>query len=34
MSNFEVNKVLCEFLIELGYKKIVDEYTKIPKWYV
>lgn len=25
--------VLCDFLISLGYKEVVDEYIKITKWY-
>lgn len=27
------DKILMDFLNSLGYKKIVEEYKKIPKWY-
>ena len=27
------DKVLCDFLISLGYKNIVDEWEKVNKWY-
>lgn len=27
------DKLLCDFLISLGHKDIVDEYEKIDKWY-
>jgi hypothetical protein len=25
--------LLCEFLISLGHKDVVDEYDKVRKWY-
>jgi hypothetical protein len=25
--------VLCDLLTELGYKVVVNEYYKVPKWY-
>lgn len=25
--------VLCEFLTELGYEDVVDEWCKVEKWY-
>jgi len=27
------DKLLCELLIELGYKEVVDEFNKLGKWY-
>ena len=27
------DELICEFLISLGHKDIVDEYEKINKWY-
>lgn len=29
----EADKILCDFLIEIGYSDIVKEYNKIEKWY-
>jgi hypothetical protein len=31
--HIEADKILCEFLVSIGYKKIVDEYEKIGKSY-
>ena len=25
--------LLCEFLKQLGYRELVEEYEKLPKWY-
>lgn len=25
--------LLCQILIDLGYKEIADEFEKLPKWY-
>ena len=27
------DKVLCKLLIALGFKAVVDEWDKVPKWY-
>lgn len=32
-SHEEADKILCDLLISLGYKDIVEEYLKVPKWY-
>ncbi len=32
-SHEEADKILCDLLISLGHKDIVDEYLKVPKWY-
>lgn len=29
----EADRMLCLFLISLGYNKLVDEYEKVGKWY-
>lgn len=29
----EADKVLCEFLISLGYDDVVAEFDKVYKWY-
>jgi len=29
----EADDILCELLISLGYKDVVDEYEEIEKWY-
>lgn len=33
VAHEEADKVLCEFLVTLGYKYIVDTYNRIKKWY-
>jgi len=25
--------ILCNFLISLGYEKLVEEFKRLPKWY-
>jgi hypothetical protein len=25
--------ILCSLLVSLGYSEVVDEWTKLPKWY-
>ena len=32
-AHWNADCFLCEILEELGYKKLVDEYRKIHKWY-
>ena len=32
-SHTKADKMLCDLLIELGYKSVVDKYEKVPKWY-
>ena len=32
-NHINADDILCDMLIELGYKDIVDEYNKIFKWY-
>lgn len=27
------DSILCEFLLELGYKELVDAFNEVPKWY-
>lgn len=29
----DADKILCELLIMLGYKEVVDAYAEIEKWY-
>ena len=29
----DADKILCELLIMLGYKEVIDAYSKIEKWY-
>ena len=31
--HIKADKLLCDFLKQLGYDEIVKEYNKIPKWY-
>lgn len=33
VAHTEADDILCDFLISLGYKDVVDEYRKIDKWY-
>ena len=33
IQHAEADAVLCQFLIELGYKKLVSEWKKVDKWY-
>jgi hypothetical protein len=32
-AHCDADDILCEILIKLGYKKIVDIYKCIPRWY-
>ena len=32
-AHADADKVLCDLLEALGYKKIVEEYNKVEKWY-
>lgn len=29
----EADRILAEFVTELGYKKLIDLYNKVDKWY-
>lgn len=33
ITHIKADQLLCEILIELGYKDIVDAYSGIEKWY-
>jgi hypothetical protein len=33
INHQQADKLLCELLIKLGHKDVVDEYNKIDKWY-
>ncbi len=33
MSHIEADLIICDLLIELGFKDVVDEYDKVGKWY-
>ncbi len=33
MAHSEADELLCQFLKRLGYKRVVDEWKKVPKWY-
>ena len=32
-AHVDADTVLCDLLDALGYKKIVEEYNKVEKWY-
>lgn len=32
-AHFQADTLLCELLVELGHKEIVDLYKKVGKWY-
>lgn len=32
-AHAEADNVLCDLLTTLGYKKLIDEYHKVKKWY-
>lgn len=32
-AHADADTLLCELLIELGYKQVVDIYNKVCKWY-
>ena len=32
-AHIDADTVLCDLLNALGYKKIVEEYNKVEKWY-
>lgn len=32
-AHCQADDILCEFLSELGYEDVVEEYSKITKWY-
>ncbi|WP_313266530.1 hypothetical protein [Sphingobacterium sp.] len=34
IAHIQADNILCQFLKELGYEDIVEEYDKIDKWYV
>jgi hypothetical protein len=27
------DKILCRLLVKLGYKDLITQYLKVPKWY-
>ena len=33
IAHARADEILCNFLIDLGYQNIVDEYEKVDKWY-
>lgn len=33
LAHATADDLLCEFLIFLGYKNLVDQFEKVPKWY-
>lgn len=32
-AHYKADAILCTLLVELGYKDIINEYTKVPKWF-
>ena len=32
-AHMEADLIICDLLIELGFKDVVDEYDKVGKWY-
>lgn len=32
-AHVDADDVLCELLVYLGFKEVVEEYHQIPKWY-
>ena len=32
-GHVDADKILCDILLELGYKKLVECYKDVPKWY-
>lgn len=32
-AHLDADDILCDFLLILGYKEIVDDYRKVGKWY-
>lgn len=32
-AHIEADKILCDFLVTLGYAVLIDEFNKIKKWY-
>ena len=32
-GHVDADKILCDILLELGYKKLVECYRDVPKWY-
>lgn len=32
-AHAEADEILCSVLRELGQKKLIDAYEKVPKWY-
>lgn len=32
-THIKADKLLCDLLIQLGYKDVVDEFEKLSKWY-
>lgn len=33
INHHKADQILCDFLLSLGYEKIVKEFAKIEKWY-
>lgn len=33
VAHGEADTLLCELLTELGYKRVVEEFDKVGKWY-
>lgn len=33
MAHMEADRILCELLSSLGYEDVVEEWSKIHKWY-
>ncbi len=33
VAHLEADDILCELLVALGCKQVVDAFDKIPKWY-
>lgn len=33
VAHLDADILICELLVELGYKDVVDEYDKTPKYY-
>lgn len=33
IAHYKADDLLCEFIHQLGYTDVVEEYSKIEKWY-
>lgn len=33
IAHTEVDSIICDLLIDLGYLDVVEEWVKVPKWY-